>query len=368
MPVIDAEQSGTAASAEIYVETNAYGFVTRAELRTSTTPAFGQACVEAIRQWRYSPARENGFPVPAKFIQPIRYADGVIDTMARRAPETRPAGAIHRVAPNLPDDLLGITGSTVIAVRLDATGNIDSLESESSTHPELEAPCKSAVLAWRFKPSLVAGHPVPSTVHVPFVFKGRLDPSSPEPKPATPTERAPHPLRNPSPILPAGIAEANGEAEVAFIIDDHGFVLQPQILSATQPEFGIVARTAVLNWKYRPAVRNGLPTAVKVIQPFRFNRGMVVTTAQTEIDRLPTPRRTEQPAIPEALRGIPGYVNVLFSIDRDGNVTEVEAVEASLVELKNPTLAAAKNWRFKPATKSGEPIPSKATIAFQFGK
>lgn len=70
------------ASAEIYVETNAYGFVTHASVRSASSVGFGQACLKAVRQWRYHPARENGFPVPARFVQPMRRGDGTAGNTA----------------------------------------------------------------------------------------------------------------------------------------------------------------------------------------------------------------------------------------------------------------------------------------------
>lgn len=365
LPSVPADAS--TAYAEIYVETNAYGFVTRAEIKTATSPAFGQACLEAIRHWRYYPARENGFPVPAKFIQPIQIKDGLIDTSAP-SPTSRHASAIRRVAPKLPDDLADITGEALVSVHLDPEGNILSLEVESSTHEELNAPCAAAVRQWVFRPAMADGRNVPAVVHIPFSFRGpKARAPTPEPD-LTEADRPPRAIRQPSPATPPELAKLAGEAEISFVIDEHGFVLQPEVRSTDRPELAALAKAAVLNWKYEPAIKEGKSIAVRAIQPFRFNNGMVVTESSKTIDRLPSVQRSNQPDLPESLRDIRGYVNVLFSIDSSGTVTAVEATDASLAEFTEPTLAAARKWRFRPAMKAGEPTASKASIAFVFGQ
>ena len=78
LPRFTVEQFGTFACADVLVETNAYGFVTRAEVRSASRADFGEACLVAIRQWRYAPARSYGLPTPAKFIQPIRLTAGTV--------------------------------------------------------------------------------------------------------------------------------------------------------------------------------------------------------------------------------------------------------------------------------------------------
>ncbi len=82
-PAVNATAYAPDTFAELLVETDAYGFVTRAEVRNTSQPAFAQACVDAVRHWRYAPAREYGHPTPARFIQPIRIAAGRIRVGAR---------------------------------------------------------------------------------------------------------------------------------------------------------------------------------------------------------------------------------------------------------------------------------------------
>lgn len=95
IPAIDPADYAPGTFAELLVETNAYGFVTRVEVKTTSQPAFAQACVEAIRRWRYAPAREFGQPVAAKFVQPFRLTNGTLTIPPGRPvdapPPQRPA-------------------------------------------------------------------------------------------------------------------------------------------------------------------------------------------------------------------------------------------------------------------------------------
>lgn len=76
LPIIRADQFSGTQEVHLYVETNAYGYVTCAEVVSSTDSALGEICAEAVRAWRYAPAREYGQPVPARFIQPIQFSGG----------------------------------------------------------------------------------------------------------------------------------------------------------------------------------------------------------------------------------------------------------------------------------------------------
>ena len=97
LPRFTVEQFGTFAAADVLVETNAYGFVTRAEVKSASRADFGEACVAAIRQWRYAPARCYGLPTPAKFIQPIRLTAGALS--AERRKPLAPPSPVFSAAP-----------------------------------------------------------------------------------------------------------------------------------------------------------------------------------------------------------------------------------------------------------------------------
>lgn len=82
LPPISADQFAGTAEVQLYVETDAYGYVTRAEIRTATDAALGALCATAVRKWRYAPAREYGQPVASRFIQPFRFTGGRLQASA----------------------------------------------------------------------------------------------------------------------------------------------------------------------------------------------------------------------------------------------------------------------------------------------
>ena len=49
------------------------GKVTDAKVRKTSNPVFGQAAVEAVLRWRYSPGARDGHPVVTKIEQRLEY-------------------------------------------------------------------------------------------------------------------------------------------------------------------------------------------------------------------------------------------------------------------------------------------------------
>ncbi len=76
-----------------------------------------------------------------------------------------------------------------------------------------------------------------------------------------------------------------------------------------------------------------------------------------------------QPEIPDTLRNDPldATAVVEVNVGPDGVPTGVEVSQsAGRKELDNLALNAAKQWRFKPAMRDGEPISSKVRLHFEF--
>lgn len=80
-----------------------------------------------------------------------------------------------------------------------------------------------------------------------------------------------------------------------------------------------------------------------------------------------TPIHRVVPNIPPMAKasGIKGLVKVTVVIDEEGNVKSAKAFDGPAV-LRHAAENAAYDWRFKPATRNGIPIPSTETIYFTF--
>ena len=75
-------------------------------------------------------------------------------------------------------------------------------------------------------------------------------------------------------------------------------------------------------------------------------------------------RRQGAPILPR--NAVEGWVELLFTVDEDGSVVDVEVVEATQDALRAPALVAVKKWRFDPYLESGRPIPVRSGVRFSF--
>jgi len=366
MPVIPSEWIGRDGHIDLAVEINAAGLVTHAEIKSSTLPGLDQPCLNMIRRWRFVPATQDGKPAGATFIQPVDFSNGLISATPRQ-PASRSPIPTQRVAPVLPEALQHIVGSTVVAVNLDAEGREIDATINASTHEELNTPSLEAIRQWKFSPAIAQGSAIASTVYVPILFNGaplpvdelaRLDP---------PAECNLQAIRQGNLALPRELIGRAGEVAVTFVVDEHGYGTDVAVPRSSEPAMAHYAQETVLQWKFKPAIRDGQAVAVRVAQLFRFSDGLVSTESPTVVDRLPVARKRVAPVIPEVLRGVSGRVAVEFAIDAQGAVTAVAVKDATLPEFTEPTLAAARQWKFSAAQKQGTPTPCTVVVPFVFG-
>jgi len=64
--------------------------------------------------------------------------------------------------------------------------------------------------------------------------------------------------------------------------------------------------------------------------------------------------------------GLEGNVVVEITIDEAGNVVSKAIVQSLGPAIDAKVLAALENWRFRPATRDGVPIPSKQDVVYHF--
>jgi protein TonB len=81
------------------------------------------------------------------------------------------------------------------------------------------------------------------------------------------------------------------------------------------------------------------------------------------------PTNTPQPAIPDDLRAdaLDKTFVAEFTVGPDGTPTEVQVAQSTgSEELDRIALDTAKQWRFKPATRDGQPIESRVRLHIEF--
>jgi len=64
--------------------------------------------------------------------------------------------------------------------------------------------------------------------------------------------------------------------------------------------------------------------------------------------------------------GVEGNVVVEITIDEGGNIVSTAIVQSLGPAIDAKVLAALENWRFRPATRDGVPIPSKQDVVYHF--
>jgi TonB family protein len=80
------------------------------------------------------------------------------------------------------------------------------------------------------------------------------------------------------------------------------------------------------------------------------------------------PAVTSEPHVdPDELRGVAeGNVVVEIVIDERGAIVRKSVVQSMGPAIDAKVLAALENWRFRPATRDGVPIPSKQDVVYHF--
>ncbi|HZT40975.1 MAG TPA: energy transducer TonB [Chthonomonadaceae bacterium] len=83
----------------------------------------------------------------------------------------------------------------------------------------------------------------------------------------------------------------------------------------------------------------------------------------------PLPNHSPQPTIPDDLRGdaLDKSCTAEFTVEPDGTPSDVKIVQSTgYDELDRIALDTARQWRFKPATRDGQPVQSQVRLHIEF--
>jgi periplasmic protein TonB len=72
-PKVDGYDIGQAVRVEFVVETT--GHTSDISVKSSSDRDFAEAVVEAVKQWRFTPAQHNGSPVATRVVLPVRVVE-----------------------------------------------------------------------------------------------------------------------------------------------------------------------------------------------------------------------------------------------------------------------------------------------------
>lgn len=317
---------------------------------------------------------------------------------AATAPAAEPADVapvlVKRVDPEYPRELRnqGVHGEVLVELAVDAQGRVTSARAVRSSHPGLEAPALTAAQRWKFTPGRHGGQPVAMTVQMPLrfgvdLFDDRLL--------TTYNADAPPPVEAPKPRQPYravypfdhALAGTAGVAQLSFIVDDAGYVRDPEIVQATNPEFGAAALAALEPMRFDPAQQAGASVPARARHEFRFGGAGAEASVDAPTAALiaqlnsgrkpPTPRELDgvpkrlagpAPRLPIGLwqEGRGGSATIEFYIAPDGRVLLPRIVKADDERLGWAAMTAIAQWTFEPPLKNGQPVLARLAVPVNF--
>ena len=199
-PVSAARSGITHGEARVLINIDPEGKLADTLIAAYTHPPFGTAAVEAVRAWRYEPARRGGDTVGSVVDIAFRFEiDGILIIERNGIPDYPPAersGAFIykpqglRTLDSIPTPLIvtqpiypkkwdedGIRGRVLVDFYIDEKGAVRMPAIVTADHPLLASAAITAVREWRFAPPLYKGKPV--LAHCQQVFTFQIEPPSP---------------------------------------------------------------------------------------------------------------------------------------------------------------------------------------------
>lgn len=186
--------------AEIECLVTEEGKVGEAKVLSATRPEFGEAALEAVRQWEFKPAERDGRPVAMRVTIPFNFqvpSGDPIEAFAKRKvfmeiegevvpAEQMPAWPMpkHLLVPNYPSELRGSgkRGKAVVSVVINREGKVMNPRLVKATFPEFERPAMAAAVSLEFPPQL-GPDKKPVNVSMDLQFDFRDEGRAPKPKP-----------------------------------------------------------------------------------------------------------------------------------------------------------------------------------------
>ncbi len=168
------------------------------------------------------------------------------------------------------------------------------------------------------------------------------------------------------PQVPGG-----GQVLLELTVGNDGKVLKGHTLRSTPP-FTELLVDAVRLWKFQPAEDRGDEVESGVLVAALFRPPTLVSPAAGEPTKdvtppsnsIPMPYTMVQPDYPPGAVA-DGVVLVETIVERDGTV-EAARVLRSAAAFDQAATDAVLQWKFRPARRDGQPVPSFAYIIFGF--
>ncbi len=166
-------------------------------------------------------------------------------------------------------------------------------------------------------------------------------------------------------------AKLEGVVNLQAIISTAGVAHDCKVTQSLGLGLDETAQRAVSQWRFAPGTKNGIPVPVIVTVQVNFRLLTNNTSPPWHLSRasFDTPEGAIRPRVTstdfprEKPRGH-GTVSLTFTINEKGQPRDLN-VDQSDSPLEQQIIAAAKKWRFTPATKDGAPVAVQATFEFE---
>ena len=272
-------------------------------------PMLGRAAADAVMQWIYKPAMQDGVPVESEAEVELNFGQGqgspvatpeppggsgnvsppaarkeqaaqTGDTAAKPpAPHLSQAALVYKRDPEYPKEAqrAGQHGIVELVATIGVDGKVKGLKVVSGP-PLLQNAAKDAVMQWVYKPTMLNGVPVENETHISISF-GPIPNAAPKtPGTANPAQPAePERKASAGQISPAVLVYrrdpeypkimrqrgAEGTVKLVATIGTDGHARDITVIEATDPALSDAAVEAVRHWVYKPAMVDGVPVEHK---------------------------------------------------------------------------------------------------------
>lgn len=348
-------------------------------LARATHPPLEQSLGAEVRSgWDAPMAQRDGKRVATRFWVPVIFNPKSADPKAADATprllKAVPALTLIKPAPAEEPQVVRMK------LALDETGAIVSAVPTGKTTGNLLKAVQEALAQWKFAPARRGGQPVAAEIVVPVLCHGmRLDQSNYTP---------PRQLEAVRPAYPAAMRRfgLSGRVVCDFDVMEDGHVAKVGIFESDNPAFDEAAVEAVRRWRYQPAMRDGKPLRMRVRQPVHFNytgeggagaSGAYRVTDEADQSKLPPELRFDTapqirgvtlPVYPHALRveAVRGRARAAMLVGPAGEVTGVKILAADRPEFGLALAAALQGFKFDPAYRGGQPVPTLVNFEQRF--
>ena len=300
-------RAGLGGAVELRFVIGTDGKVRDVRLGHTNNPWFVRPAIDAVRRWKFRPARKDGVPVEFRTKQLIQFsmegeeAGNDAWTVRKRSDQAdlppqmqweTPPKPLWTTFPIYPLEALRAKqkGVTQVSFLVGPNGRVVEAKLVEATTPEMGQAVLAMIDAWRFIPAKnKQGAPCFAMLSIrhEFLLNGRSDAPVPESAWDILAKQAEHPEKivpikeldsmpklqwHENPVYPSKLLKdgRTGEAVVEFYVDAEGDAQLPRIVSATEEEFGYAAEQAIITWHFDPPLKNGKPVITKARIPIKF--------------------------------------------------------------------------------------------------